>query len=282
MYFIELLKTIVLGIVQGITEWLPISSTGHMILVDQFLPLNQPADFINLFLVVVQFGSILAVVTLYFHKLNPFSPKKTRQEKNDTWTMWLKVLVACIPAGVIGLLFDDLINQYTYNAWVVAAALIVYGVLFIVIERRNKRPRIDSIGALDYKTALLIGAFQVLSLIPGTSRSGSTILGAVILGTSRFVAAEFSFFLAVPVMLGASLLKIVKFFFETGGGFTGGQLGILLTGMAVAYLVSIAAIKFLMGYIRNHDFKAFGYYRIIIGILVILYFVISGASVVVH
>ena len=196
--------------------------------------------------------------------------------------MWLKVLVACIPAGVIGLLFDDLINQYTYNAWVVAAALIVYGVLFIVIERRNKRPRIDSIGALDYKTALLIGAFQVLSLIPGTSRSGSTILGAVILGTSRFVAAEFSFFLAVPVMLGASLLKIVKFFFETGGGFTGGQLGILLTGMAVAYLVSIAAIKFLMGYIRNHDFKAFGYYRIIIGILVILYFVISGASVVVH
>lgn len=282
MYFIELLKTIVLGIVQGITEWLPISSTGHMILVDQFLPLNQPADFINLFLVVVQFGSILAVVTLYFHKLNPFSPKKTRQEKNDTWTMWLKVLVACIPAGVIGLLFDDLINQYTYNAWVVAAALIVYGVLFVVIERRNKRPRIDSIGALDYKTALLIGAFQVLSLIPGTSRSGSTILGAVILGTSRFVAAEFSFFLAVPVMLGASLLKIVKFFFETGGGFTGGQLGILLTGMAVAYLVSIAAIKFLMGYIRNHDFKAFGYYRIIIGILVILYFVISGASVVVH
>lgn len=282
MYFIELLKTIVLGIVQGITEWLPISSTGHMILVDQFLPLNQPADFINLFLVVVQFGSILAVVTLYFHKLNPFSPKKTQQEKNDTWTMWLKVLVACIPAGVIGLLFDDLINQYTYNAWVVAAALIVYGVLFIVIERRNKRPRIDSIGALDYKTALLIGAFQVLSLIPGTSRSGSTILGAVILGTSRFVAAEFSFFLAVPVMLGASLLKIVKFFFETGGGFTGGQLGILLTGMAVAYLVSIAAIKFLMGYIRNHDFKAFGYYRIIVGILVILYFVISGASVVVH
>ena len=282
MYFIELLKTIVLGIVQGITEWLPISSTGHMILVDQLLPLNQPADFINLFLVVVQFGSILAVVTLYFHKLNPFSPKKTRQEKNDTWTMWLKVLVACIPAGVIGLLFDDLINQYTYNAWVVAAALIVYGVLFIVIERRNKRPRIDSIGALDYKTALLIGAFQVLSLIPGTSRSGSTILGAVIHGTSRFVAAEYSLFLAVPVMLGASLLKIVKFFFETGGGFTGGQLGILLTGMAVAYLVSIAAIKFLMGYIRNHDFKAFGYYRIIIGILVILYFVISGASVVVH
>ena len=273
MYFIELLKTIVLGIVQGITEWLPISSTGHMILVDQFLPLNQPADFINLFLVVVQFGSILAVVTLYFHKLNPFSPKKTRQEKNDTWTMWLKVLVACIPAGVIGLLFDDLINQYTYNAWVVAAALIVYGVLFIVIERRNKRPRIDSIGALDYKTALLIGAFQVLSLIPGTSRSGSTILGAVILGTSRFVAAEFSFFLAVPVMLGASLLKIVKFFFETGGGFTGGQLGILLTGMAVAYLVSIAAIKFLMGYIKKHDFKAFGWYRIVLGALVLVYFI---------
>ena len=282
MYLLELLKTVILGIVQGITEWLPISSTGHMILVDQFLPLNQPADFISLFLVVIQFGSILAVVTLYFHKLNPFSPKKSKQEKNDTWNMWLKVLVACIPAGVIGLLFDDLINAYCFNAWVVASALILYGILFILIEHRNKTPKIESIDALDYKTALLIGAFQVLSLIPGTSRSGSTILGAVILGTSRFVAAEFSFFLAVPVMLGASLLKFVKFFLETGGGFTGGQIGILLTGMVVAYLVSVAAIKFLMGYIRKHDFKAFGYYRIIVGILVILYFVISGAQVVVH
>ncbi len=282
MYLIELLKTIVLGIVQGITEWLPISSTGHMILVDQFMPLHQSADFINLFLVVIQFGSILAVVTLYFHKLNPFSPKKSKEEKSDTWNMWFKVLVGCIPAAVIGLLFDDLINQYTYNAWVVAAALILYGVFFILIEKQNKTPKISDLSALTYKTALLIGAFQVLSLIPGTSRSGSTILGATILGTSRFVAAEFSFFLAVPVMLGASLLKVVKFFLETGSGFSGEEIGILLTGMVVAYLVSIAAIKFLMNYIRNHDFTAFGYYRIVVGILVILYFLISGAQVVVH
>ena len=282
MYLIEIIKTIVLGIVQGITEWLPISSTGHMILVDQFIPLKQPAEFIDLFLVVIQFGSILAVVTLYFHKLNPFSPKKSPQEKTDTWTMWFKVLAACIPAAVIGLLFDDFITAHTYNAWVVSAALIIYGILFILIERKNKTPKIKSIGELDYKTAILIGAFQVLSLIPGTSRSGSTILGAVILGTSRFVAAEFSFFLAVPVMLGASLLKIVKFFIETGGGFTAEQFGILIIGMVVAYAVSIAAIKFLMNYIRNHDFTAFGYYRIIVGILVILYFIISGAEVVVH
>lgn len=282
MYLIELLKTVVLGIVQGITEWLPISSTGHMILVDQFMPLNQPSGFIDLFLVVIQFGSILAVVTLYFHKLNPFSPKKTSKEKSETWSMWFKVLVACIPAAVIGLLFDDFITAHTYNAWVVSAALIIYGIIFIIIERRNKTPKINFIDALDYKTALLIGAFQVLSLIPGTSRSGSTIIGAVILGASRFVAAEFSFFLAIPVMFGASLLKIVKFFMETGGGFSGEQLGILLLGMAVAYAVSIAAIKFLMSYIRNHDFTVFGYYRIAVGVLVIAYFLISGAQVVVH
>lgn len=282
MFLIELLKTVLLGIVQGITEWLPISSTGHMILVDQFFPLHQSTEFINLFFVVIQFGSILAVVTLYFHKLNPFSPNKTAIQRTETWRLWSKVLVACIPAAVIGLLFDDLINQYTYNAWVVSAALIVYGIFFIIIESLHKKPSIETLDSLDYKTALLIGAFQVLSLIPGTSRSGSTILGAVILGTSRFVAAEFSFFLAVPVMFGASFLKIVKFFLETGVGFTGQELTILLLGMVVAYLVSIAAIKFLMGYIRNHDFKAFGYYRIVIGILVIAYFLISGAGVVVR
>ncbi len=282
MYLIELLKTIILGIVQGITEWLPVSSTGHMILVDQFMPLNQPTDFINLFLVVIQFGSILAVVTLYFHKLNPFSPKKSNEEKADTWSMWFKVLVACLPAAVIGLKYDDLINQYTYNAWVVAAMLIVYGVFFILLERSNKLPKTNDIGKLSYKTAFLIGVFQVLSLIPGTSRSGSTILGATILGCSRFVATEFSFFLAVPVMLGASALKIVKFFMETGGGFTPEQIGILLTGMVVAYIVSVFAIKFLMEYIRKHDFTVFGYYRIVVGILVILYFLISGAQVVVH
>lgn len=282
MYITELIKTVILGIVQGITEWLPISSTGHMILVDQFMPLNQSSSFIDLFLVVIQFGSILAVVTLYFHKLNPFSPRKTTAEKSETWNMWYKVIVACIPAAVIGLLFDDIITEYTYNAWVVSAALSVYGVLFIMIESRNKSPRIESIDALDFKTAFLIGMFQVLSLIPGTSRSGSTIIGAVILGTSRFVAAEFSFFLAVPVMFGASALKIIKFIAETGGGFTAEQIVILVVGMVVAYAVSVAAIKFLMNYIRNHDFKAFGYYRIVVGILVIAYFLISGAQVVVH
>ena len=277
---IEILKTIVLGIVQGITEWLPISSTGHMILVDQFLTLNQNAAFINLFLVVIQFGSILAVVTLYFHKLNPFSPQKTQKEKRDTWNMWFKVLVGIIPAGVLGLLLDDFVGNIS-NAYVVAAALIIYGILFIVIENRNKKAAIHTMDEMTYKTAFLIGCFQVLSLIPGTSRSGSTILGAVLLGSSRVVAAEFSFFLAVPVMFGASLLRTVKFFLE-GNVFSGDQLMLLLIGMAVAYIVSIVAIKFLMGYIRKHDFKAFGWYRIIVGVLVLAYFAVTGAQVVIH
>lgn len=274
MYFLELIKAVILGIVQGITEWLPISSTGHMILVNEFLQLNQSTDFINLFLVVIQFGSILAVVTLYFHKLNPFSPKKSAVEKKDTWTMWFKVLVAVIPAGIIGILFEEQIDTYLYGPYVVAAALIVYGILFIVIENRKKQPAVNSISQLSYKTAFLIGVFQILALVPGTSRSGSTILGAVILGTSRVVAAEFSFFLAVPMMVGASLLKIVKY----GFGFTGAELGILLVGMAVAYIVSVVVIKFLMGYIRRHDFKAFGYYRIVLGIAVLAYFLITGAA----
>lgn len=274
MYFLELIKAVILGIVQGITEWLPISSTGHMILVNEFLQLNQSTDFINLFLVVIQFGSILAVVTLYFHKLNPFSPKKSAVEKKDTWTMWFKVLVAVIPAGVIGILFEEQIDTYLYGPYVVAAALIVYGILFIVIENRKKQPAVNSISQLSCKTAFLIGVFQILALVPGTSRSGSTILGAVILGTSRVVAAEFSFFLAVPMMVGASLLKIVKY----GFGFTGAELGILLVGMAVAYIVSVVVIKFLMGYIRRHDFKAFGYYRIVLGIAVLAYFLITGAA----
>ena len=274
MYFLELIKAVILGIVQGITEWLPISSTGHMILVNEFLQLNQSTDFINLFLVVIQFGSILAVVTLYFHKLNPFSPQKSAVEKKDTWTRWFKVLVAVIPAGVIGILFEEQIDTYLYGPYVVAAALIVYGILFIVIENRKKQPAVNSISQLSYKTAFLIGVFQILALVPGTSRSGSTILGAVILGTSRVVAAEFSFFLAVPMMVGASLLKIVKY----GFGFTGAELGILLVGMAVAYIVSVVVIKFLMGYIRRHDFKAFGYYRIVLGIAVLAYFLITGAA----
>lgn len=272
----EIIKSVILGVVQGITEWLPISSTGHMILVDEFISFmadNKP--FRDLFLVVIQFGSILAVVTLYFHKLNPFSPKKTTEEKNDTWRMWFKVLVGCVPAAVIGLLFDDIIMQHFYNWYVVAAALIIYGVLFIVIENLDRKPKINSIGEMSYKTAALIGMFQVLAMIPGTSRSGSTILGAVLIGASRYVAAEFSFFLAVPVMLGASTLEIVKYFAEYGM-FNGEQLLILLVGMAVAYLVSVAAIRFLMGYIRKHDFKAFGYYRIVLGVVVTVYFLITA------
>jgi len=280
MEFIEILKSIVLGIVQGITEWLPVSSTGHMILVNQFMDfMSQNKDFRDLFLVVIQFGSILAVVTIYFHKLNPFSPKKTDVEKKDTLSLWAKVLVGCVPAGVIGLLFDDFIDTYLYQAYVVAATLIIYGIAFIVIESRKKEPKINDLSTLDYKTAALIGVFQILALIPGTSRSGSTILGAVILGTSRFVATEFSFFLAVPIMLGASGLKILKYFVEFGM-FGAQEFFLLLIGMAVAYIVSVIAIKFLIGYIKKNDFKAFGYYRIVLGVLVIAYFAITGAAVV--
>lgn len=277
--FLNILNAIVFGVVQGITEWLPISSTGHMILLDQFISLTQDRAFRDLFLVVIQFGSILAVVTLYFHKLNPFSPKKSSAGKRDTWAMWLKVLVGCVPAAVIGLLFDDLIMEKTYNWYVVAATLIIYGILFIVIESRNKEPKIGSIDEMSYKMAALIGIFQVLAMIPGTSRSGATILGAVMIGASRNVAAEFSFFLAVPVMLGASALEILKFFMEQGM-FSGEQWITLIVGMVTAYVVSIFAIKFLMDYIRRHDFKAFGYYRIILGVIVILYFALSHAQIV--
>lgn len=271
--FLELLKAAFFGIVQGITEWLPISSTGHMILFEQFIHMNVSKDFWDMFLVVIQFGSILAVVLLYFHKLNPFSPKKSPVQKRDTWSLWGKVLVAVIPAAVIGLLFDDFITEKLYGYVTVAITLIVYGIAFIVVENmdRTKRPTIRNFEQLDYKTALFIGVFQILALIPGTSRSGSTIIGATLLGCSRYVATEFSFFLAVPVMLGASLLKIVKFFVKTGIGFTGTEIGILLVGMIVAFVVSVFAIKFLMGYIRKHDFKAFGYYRIALGIIVIIY-----------
>ena len=271
--FLELLKAAFFGIVQGITEWLPISSTGHMILFEQFIHMNVSKDFWDMFLVVIQFGSILAVVLLYFHKLNPFSPKKSPVQKRDTWSLWGKVLVAVIPAAVIGLLFDDFITDKLYGYVTVAITLTVYGIAFIVVENmdRTKHPTIRNFEQLDYKTALFIGVFQILALIPGTSRSGSTIIGATLLGCSRYVATEFSFFLAVPVMLGASLLKIVKFFVKTGIGFTGTEIGILLVGMIVAFVVSVFAIKFLMGYIRKHDFKAFGYYRIALGIIVIIY-----------
>lgn len=275
MELIEILKVIILGIIQGITEWLPISSTGHMILADAFLTLNQPKDFMDMFFVVIQLGSILAVVVLYFNKLNPFALSKSRAEKLSTCQLWLKVLVAVLPVGVIGLLVDDWVTEHFYTPVVIAIALIFYGVLFILLERRNKnvRPRIRSLDKLSYRTAFWIGMIQLLAIIPGTSRSGSTILGAMLLSCSRFVAAEFSFFMAIPVMFGASGYKILKFILKTGlASITGAQWGLLLIGSAVAFLVSLFAIKFLMTYIRKHDFTAFGWYRIILGIIVLIYF----------
>lgn len=274
MNIVEWLKVLLLGIVEGITEWLPISSTGHMILVDEFIHLNVSDAFMEMFLVVIQLGAILAVVVLYFQKLWPFTSPSKGWIKKDTWSLWFKVLVAVLPAAIIGLPFDDLLNELFYNYQTVAFTLIVYGVLFIVIENRNKgrKPTVTSFQELSYPMAFFIGAFQMLALIPGTSRSGSTILGAMLLGLSRNVAAEFSFFLAIPVMFGASLLKLVKF----GLAFSGTELLILLVGMATAFVVSILAIKFLMGYIRRNDFKAFGYYRIVLGILVVLYFLFLG------
>ena len=263
---IELLKSLLLGIVEGITEWLPISSTGHMILVNEFIG-NEGFTSSDLYLYVIQLGAILAVVTLYFHKLNPFSPKKTAAEKADTWQMWFKVIVACVPAGVIGLAFNDFMDKF--EIWyVVSATLILYGIAFLFIEKKGRKATTTTIRGLSYKTALLIGAFQVLSIIPGTSRSGSTILGAMILGCSRAVAAEFSFFLAIPVMFGVSFLKIVT----NDVAMTGGDVAALLLGMAVAYIVSLAAIRFLMDYVKKHNFKAFGVYRIVLGVVVILYF----------
>lgn len=270
MNVIEWLKVLLLGIVEGITEWLPISSTGHMILVDEFIHLNVSDAFMEMFLVVIQLGAILAVVVLYFGKLWPFTTPSKGWIKKDTWSLWFKVLVAVLPAALIGLPFDDKIDKLFYNYRTVAFTLILYGVLFIIIERYNKgrRPRVNSFQNLTYPMALFIGVFQVLALIPGTSRSGATILGAMLLGTSRYIAAEFSFFLAVPVMFGASLLKLVKFGFH----FTGTEAAILIVGMVSAFLVSVLAIKFLMGYIKKNDFTAFGYYRIILGVLVIGYF----------
>ena len=274
MYIIELLKAVILGVVEGITEWLPISSTGHMILVEEFVQLNASEAFKEMFFVVIQLGAILAVVLLYFNKLNPFSPKKSIQKKKETMEIWFKVLVGCVPAAVLGLMFDDWLDEHFYNYQTVAVTLIFYGILFIIIENRNKgkSTHINSFNQLSYKTAFLIGVFQILSLIPGTSRSGSTILGAIILGTSRFIAAEYSFFLSIPIMFGASALKLAKF----GLNFTGMEAAVLLTGMVVAFVVSVIAIRFLMKYIKNNDFKAFGWYRIVLGILVIGYFAIFG------
>lgn len=270
MELIEIIKAGILGIIEGITEWLPISSTGHMILANEFIKLNVTDAFKEMFLVVIQLGAIMAVVVLFFHKLNPFSPKKTDEEKKQTFTLWFKVIVACLPAGLIGFLFDDKIDQLFYNYRTVTITLIIYGILFILIEKRNKNReyKTKELNELTYKTAFMIGIFQVLSLIPGTSRSGATIIGAMLIGTSRFVAAEFSFFLAIPVMFGASAYKIMKF----GVNYTGTEITVLAVGMITAFAVSILAIKFLMGYIAKHSFKAFGYYRIFLGILVLLYF----------
>lgn len=270
MDLLEILKVIFLGIVEGITEWLPISSTGHMILVDEFIKLDVTPEFLEMFLVVIQLGAILAVIFLFWGKLFPFQFHKKPIIKMDIMTLWFKIVVAVLPAAVIGILFDDFLNDTFYNPVTVSITLIVYGVLFIVIENRNKRtrPRITKLSEVTYQTAVMIGIFQILALIPGTSRSGATILGAILIGTSRFVAAEFTFFLAIPVMVGASLLKIYKFGFD----FSGNEILTLILGMLTAFVVSILAIKFLMGYIKKHDFKAFGIYRIVLGIIVLIYF----------
>lgn len=269
---IELLKVIFLGIVEGITEWLPVSSTGHMLLVDEFLQLDASQAFKDMFFILIQLGAILAVVVLFWHKMLPFQVKDRAKPfwKKDTLLLWLKVIVACIPGAVVTLLFDDYIEAHLHTPGVIAAALIVYGIAFILVENWNKtrRPRIRTLADVDYSTALLIGMFQVLSIIPGTSRSGSTIIGALILGVSRVAAAEFTFFLAVPAMFGMSALKLLKF----GFSFTGAELAMLLLGMVVAFLVSLGVIKFLMDYIRKHDFRAFGWYRIALGVLVLVYF----------
>ena len=272
--FIEIIKSIILGIVQGITEWLPISSTGHMILVDEFLVLNTSDAFKEMFLVVIQLASILAVILLFFKKLNPFDRDKSDNQKKETWHIWFKVVVGVLPAAVFGLLFEDTINEVFFNWQTVSVALIVYGIAFIIIEKRNKGrvPKVANWEQLSYKVALMIGFFQVLALIPGTSRSGATIVGAILIGTARPIAAEYSFFLSIPVMLGASLLKLVGF----GFSFTPEELIILLVGCLFSFIVSIFAIKFLMNYIRKHDFSSFGWYRIIIGFVVIGYFALIG------
>lgn len=299
----EALKALLIGIVEGITEWLPISSTGHMILVDEFVKLQVSDDFLALFLVVIQIGAILAVLILYFHKLNPFSPRKSAVEKQSTWRLWGIVVIGCIPAAIIGLLFDDWVNEHFYNKVTVALMLIVYGVVFIVLERRNRRrlreaeaalaaPRgrharasygdvadeaeaqlfkITSVDDIDWKTALKIGCFQVLAIIPGTSRSGATIIGGMLTGCSRTAAAEFTFFLAIPIMFGWGLVKCIKFFFK-GLVMTNVEILVLVVGIVSAFVMSVVAIKFLMGYIKKNDFTAFGWYRIVVGVLVLGYF----------
>ncbi len=274
MEFLEILKAILFGLVEGITEWLPISSTGHMILLDEFVKLNVSEEFLEMFLVVIQLGAILAVVLLFWNQVFPFQ-FHSPYIKKDIFSMWFKIIIACIPAAIVGLFFDDYFNALFYNYQTVAIALIVFGILFIIIEdiNKNRKPKVKRLGDITYPIALIIGLFQLIAAIfPGTSRSGATIIGALAIGVSRTTAAEFTFFLAIPVMFGASLLKVVKFIAKVGFAFSSGELMILLIGMAVAFIVSIIVIKFLMGYIKKNNFKVFGWYRIVLGIVVLLYF----------
>ena len=290
----ELLKAILFGIVEGVTEWLPISSTGHLILLNEFVTLNISDEFRSMFDVVIQLGAILAVIVLFFHKLNPFSPRKTVGEKKQTWQLWFKVIAAIIPSGIVGVLFDDWMDEHLHNAVVVSIALIVYGIAFILVERRNTRGKfqristkdgatvsklkeksVDNVYDVTYRTALIIGLFQCLSLIPGTSRSGSTILGAILIGVGRSAGAEFSFFMAIPTMLGASAIKGLKFLLS-GAAATGTEIGVLVVGCVVSFLVSLLVIRGLMEYVRNHSFSAFGVYRIVLGVVVLAYFAVMG------
>ncbi|CAI3280887.1 undecaprenyl-diphosphate phosphatase [Enterococcus cecorum] len=271
MFFANFIKAIILGIVEGITEWLPISSTGHLILVDNILKMQISKEFTSMFNVVIQLGAIMAVVYLYFNKLNPFDQQKSKLEQKQTWDLWLKVVVACFPSAVIGLLFDDWLDAHLYKPFPVALMLIIYGIGFIWVENRNRniKPKCTDLNRFTYKAAIMIGVFQVLALIPGTSRSGATILGGILIGASRYVAAEFSFFLGIPTMFGASALKIFKFI-KNGNFFDLQSTFILLTGMIVSFIVSVLVIKFLMDYIKKHDFSVFGWYRIILGSIIIL------------
>lgn len=271
---LEALKVIILGIVEGITEWLPISSTGHLILVEEFIHLDLSEEFVEMFNIVIQFGAILAVILIYFHKLNPFAKDKSKKQQMLTIQLWVKVAIATLPAMIFGLLFDDYVDEHFMNAYVVSAMLILYGIFYIIVEKRNtgRTPAVTKLTQLSIPMALAIGGFQVLAIIPGTSRSGATILGGLLIGASRSVAAEFTFFLAIPVMFGWSALKMIKFGFV----FTAQELILLILGCIVAFGVSVFAIKFLMQYIKNHDFKIFGYYRVVLGVIVFLYFGITA------
>ena len=276
MLVLELLRSLFLGVVEGITEWLPISSTGHLILVDEFIKLNVTTEFMDMYRYVIQLGAILAVLLLFFHRLNPFSPRKSVRQKRDTWNLWGKVVLACIPSAVVGLPLNDWMDEHLMTPWVVAAALIIYGLGFLYVENLHRTPSVRSTGDITWKTALLIGLFQTLSIIPGTSRSGATILGAILIGCARPAAAEFSFFLAIPTMVGVSILKLGKFFAEKlmAGEpvFTGEEAAILAVGFVVSFVVSVVCIRFLMNFVKKHDFKIFGWYRIVLGALVLLFF----------